>query len=241
MALTPRQRQFYQALVALCRVSGRSVHYTAVARALGVSPFSAYDMLKVLESKGVASSEYVLESSSPGPGRSAIRFFPRSAPGGAGPAADAAEEAEWRRLRQRLLQRLGEAKGANGPELLAEMLARLSECTSPLSYCAGVIAALLVNLQASGSECLARRRQNVLQSLVSGSEAGLGALAGLSIGASLTRLRGSPAAESLLQPVCRFQDHLSALSQESRQRLADFAHEALSALDNPVPHARAAE
>ena len=76
MGLTPRQRQFLEALAELCRTSGRSVHYSAVAEALSVSPFSAYDMLKVLESKGVVSSEYVVEGGSPSPGRSAIRFWP---------------------------------------------------------------------------------------------------------------------------------------------------------------------
>ncbi|MDI7275599.1 MAG: hypothetical protein QME94_06440 [Anaerolineae bacterium] len=249
MELTPRQRQFYEALVALCRASGRSVHYSAVAEALGVSPFSAYDMLKVLESKGVVGSEYVLDQSTPGPGRSAIVFHPRPrstglpqapgqapgpAPSGASaPAArlpgrpDAADEAEWTRVRERLLQRLAEVRDANGPEVLSDLLGRLSEYRSPLSYCSGVVAALLVNLQASGRDLISRRHLPVLLPSV---EVGLGTLAGLSIGSSLARLRGTPLLESLLQSARRLQDTLASLSAESRHRLAEFVREALLAL-----------
>jgi hypothetical protein len=119
------------------------------------------------------------------------------------------------------------------------MLDRLSEFTSPLSYCTGVVAALLVNLRAGGADSFSQVRSRALQGLVSGSEAGLGALAGLSIGSSLARLREAPSLEPLLQPACRFQIYLSALSQESRQKLADFLRDALSAIEAQVPHASA--
>jgi len=231
MTLTPRQLQFYQALEALCRIGGRSVHYTALAEALGVSPFSAYDMLKVLESKGAVASEYVLDPDAAGPGRSAIMFYPRARPACQPGPSSSPEEAEWSRLRQRLLQRLAEVRDTNVPDVLSELLSRLSEYTSPLSYCTGVIAALLVNLRASRRELFQRRQRRALRALVSGGEVGLGTLAGLSIGSSLERLRETPRLESLLESARRFQIHLSALSLERRQRLADFLRDALSAIE----------
>ena len=220
MALTPRQRQFYQTLLGLYRRHGRSVHYSAVARALGVSPFSAYDMLKLLEGKGVVASEYVLEAGAPGPGRSAIMFLPRGQP-------TAAEEAEW----SRLLDRLREVRDTNIRDVLSEMLARLSEYASPLTFCAGAIATLLVNLRANAQAFSQREQLRALRALLTNGDLGLGTLAGLSVGASLSRLRDSPLPEPLLAAVRRFQSSLATLSAESRQRLADFMREALSAIE----------
>ncbi len=247
MKLTPRQRQFYRALVALSRAAGGSVHYSAIAEALGVSPFSAYDMLKVLEAKGVAGSEYVLDPHTPGPGRSAIMFYPRpeaapeeglaapteaagEAPLGRTRATDpvGADDPEWPRVRERLLRRLAEVREANGAEVLGELLDRLGEYKSPLSYCSGMVAALLVNLQASGRDLISRRHLPVL---LPNMELGLGTLAGLSIGASLARLRGTPHLDTLLRSARRFQECLASLSAESRRRLAEFVREALVALN----------
>jgi len=121
-------------------------------------------------------------------------------------------------------------RDTNLPDVLNEMLGRLSEYTSPLSYCTGVVAALLVNLRASKRGLLSRRRCPAVHTLLAG-EAGLGTLAGLSIGSSLGRMRGSPPIEPLLQPARRFQMQLAALSQDSRQRLADFLREALAAIE----------
>ncbi len=229
MALTPRQRQFYEALMALCASGERSVHYSAVAHALGVSPFSAYDMLKLLESKGAVGSEYVLAAPMPGPGRSAIMFYPR--PTCPEPAAMAgAEEAEWSRVRQRLLQRLAEVRDGNVWDVLSDILGRLSEYSSPLHYCTGVVAALLVNLRASGQGLFYGQLQAV-QGLFAASELGLGTLAGLSIGSNLEHLAGTPTLEPLVNSVRRLQTHVAALSGESRQRLAGFLREALLAME----------
>jgi hypothetical protein len=217
MALTPRQQQFYDALVALCRSTGGSVHYSAVAAALGVSPYSAYDMLKLLESKMVVVSEYVLDAAT-GPGRSSIVFHPRALP-------KSDDQGEGTRVAERLLQRLREARGANVREALADLLGHLSGYRSPLAYCMGAVAALLLNLRLSGQELLSRPQLNTL---ISTGEVGVGTLAGLSIGASLAGDREAAQPEALLQSARRLQEQLAALSAEGRQKLADFVHEALT-------------
>ena len=58
--LTPRQRAFLDKLFDLYHEHQGPVHYSLVAERLGVNKFSAYDMLKLLEKKGVARSDYVL-------------------------------------------------------------------------------------------------------------------------------------------------------------------------------------
>jgi energy-coupling factor transport system substrate-specific component len=74
--LTPRQRAFLDKLFELCREHQGPVHYSAVAEHLGVNRFSAYDMLKVLEKKGLAASSYALAAGHSGPGRSMVVFEP---------------------------------------------------------------------------------------------------------------------------------------------------------------------
>ena len=74
--LTARQRTFLRELQRLYREHRKPVHYTAIAERVGVNRFSAYDMLKVLEKKGVASSTYALAAGHSGPGRSMVVFAP---------------------------------------------------------------------------------------------------------------------------------------------------------------------
>ena len=62
LKLTTRQQTFLDKLFELYREFKGPVHYSIVAEKLGVNKFSAYDMLKVLEDKGVAASSYVLNS-----------------------------------------------------------------------------------------------------------------------------------------------------------------------------------
>ena len=76
LKLTPRQQAFLDKLFELYREFKQPVHYSIVADKLGVNKFSAYDMLKVLEEKGVAASDYVLSDDQAGPGRSQVVFYP---------------------------------------------------------------------------------------------------------------------------------------------------------------------
>ena len=76
MRLTSRQQAFLDKLFDLYREFNGPVHYSVVAERLGVNKFSAYDMLKLLEKKGVAASSYVLGQKHAGPGRSMVVFYP---------------------------------------------------------------------------------------------------------------------------------------------------------------------
>ncbi|HEY72882.1 MAG TPA: Lrp/AsnC family transcriptional regulator, partial [Thermoflexia bacterium] len=59
MKLSPRQRDFLVRLLDLYREAEGPVHYVDVARALDVNPVTAYEMLRLLENKGLARSETV--------------------------------------------------------------------------------------------------------------------------------------------------------------------------------------
>lgn len=229
--LTPRQRQFLEQLTILWRTHKRSVHYSEVAQALGVSPFSAYDMLKVLEGKNAVASEYVLESDPAGPGRSAIKFYPVGEPAVGLSSVSGADEPEWRQVMLGLLERLRGLRDTNLRETLADLLDRLADYGSPLSYCSGAIAAHLVSLRLSIRGSAESAALHSLQGLVSSGEVGLGTLAGLSVGTSLAQLGESPLLEPLLKSARDLPARLSQLSAEGRQRLVDFVREALAAIE----------
>ena len=72
--LTRRQEDIIHKMLDLYHELQGPIHYSTLADRLGVSPFTAYDMLRLLEEKGLVSSEYQLAPNKTGPGR-AMRIF----------------------------------------------------------------------------------------------------------------------------------------------------------------------
>lgn len=227
--LTPRQRAFLDKLFDLYREYRGPVHYSLVAEKLGVNKFSAYDMLKLLEEKGMARSDYVLAAEHTGPGRSMIVFYPtyQAANLLSQLKVDININGEWQQVKERILQRLRETKSANYRELLHEILARIPEHKSPLIYCTEMITALLLNLNQVKEKASGMNPFGALSSLGSTGEAGLGALAGLSLGSTLTEKADVSLRDKLLSYTKRYHAHLLNLSEEAKISLSDFLQEAL--------------
>ena len=169
MKLTARQTHFYEALVALYDVDNQSIHYTAVADALGVSPFTAYDMLRLLEEKGLVSSDYQLAADKSGPGRSEIVFMPTEHTRrllnelGGGELAGG----DWEAWREQLLARMGDP-GIADSDVAEELLARISaEEEEPLRYCVEVISVIVLRLnQRRGNRRDQNRRRPISENKV---------------------------------------------------------------------------
>jgi len=224
--LTPRQRAFLDKLRDLYRERRRPVHYSTIAERLGVSKFSAYDMLRVLVQKGVAGSEYLLSAGRRGPGRSRVVFYPTVSNSREDQATESDED--WLRFKQRLLKELREARDVDYREKLADFLSHLPNLHAPLEYCAEMIAALLMNLDLLKERVSERNPLRSLSSLLTAGETGLGTLAGLSLGSMLMAVGESSLTNRLLTSIRRYQDHLSQLSEENKHRLTDFLQEALA-------------
>jgi len=233
--LTPRQRAFLDKLLELYREHKGPVHYTDVAERLGVNRFSAYDMLKVLEKKGMASSSYALAAGHSGPGRSMVVFAPTPqaililAP----ETADERLGDEWRAARDMVLRRLQSAREADYREVLEDLLARLPEAKAPLLFCTEMIGVLLLNMQRAKTKAGGLNPFRALASLRGSGDAGLETLAGLSLGSTLAADdEASPGlTQRLLDHARQYQSGLSRLSGEARSALVQFLEEALEALD----------
>lgn len=227
MKLTPRQQTFLDNLFELYREFKGPVHYSIVADKLGVNKFSAYDMLKVLEEKGVAASSYVLSDNQAGPGRSQVVFYPtnKAAQFLTQLRDEVRNSGDWQSVKKRILHQLIEARKANPADALREALSNLPDPKLPLNYCAHMISVQLLNIDRL-------RSQNLLPALdnlsVKG-QVGLGTLAGLSLASALTNDDGDDTTltEKLLAHTRRFQNQLMEMSDESILKLSSFLSDAM--------------
>ncbi len=229
MKLTPRQQTFLDNLFELYGELKGPVHYSVVADKLGVNKFSAYDMLKVLEEKGVAASDYVLSDDQAGPGRSQVVFYPTNK--AAKFLTQLREEmrynADWQRVKERILERLQESHQNNPTDALRESLSNLPDTKIPLNYCAEMISVLLLNIDRLRSYNL----MPAMDILAPKGQVGLATLAGLSLGSSLTSgTDDKTLTEKLITHTQRFQTQLTEMSDESITKLSAFLNDAMSTL-----------
>ena len=216
MKLTGRQRDFLKRILEFYEEIGRPFHYSEIAERFGVSALAAYDMLKVLEGKGLVSSEYVMRGGR-GPGRTSLLFFPSPR------AFELFEErgGRWEEVRRRILERI--KAGEEG--ILRELASELSEVRDPLAFCAQALAIFALALKRAG-------RLGLLKGIA---RMPFGALSlGMMGGVMLGILLSERSFRELLHPeeiAERFRISLEALSPDGLRKLRDFAAELLSGLE----------
>jgi DNA-binding PadR family transcriptional regulator len=232
LKLTSRQQAFLDNLFELYREFKGPVHYSVVAEKLGVNKFSAYDMLKILEEKGVAASSYVLNDDQTGPGRSQIVFYPtnKAAQFLTQLREEVRNSGDWQKVKQRMLRQLEEARQNNPVDALRAALSNLAEAKPSFNYCAEMISVLLLNIERLRDHKLLP----ALDSLNISGQVGLGALAGLSLASALTNeAEDTSLTEKLLAQTQRFQTQLAEMSDDSIKRLSAFLTDARIALNPP--------
>jgi len=235
MTITTRQRDFLGKLLDLYREANEPIHYSVIAERLGVTPFSAYDMMKLLEKKGLVRAVYRVATGSGRPGRSTIAFAPTSRAHAAmrlfgGWKADLSE---WEETKERILRNL---RTPGNEAFLARLLETIPDCSSPLLYCTETITALLLQLQQirerAAEASTSRLRLPALRDLLPQGRMALGTLAGLGVGTLLSQRLERPSRENLLEYVGKYQHYLSQLSEEHIATLSDFLQEALLSIES---------
>ncbi|MEN6300747.1 MAG: helix-turn-helix domain-containing protein [Anaerolineaceae bacterium] len=146
--LTKRQEAFILNMLDLYYDLQQPLHYSELAERLGVSRFTAYDMLRLLEEKGFARSDYRLADDKSGPGRSEIVFLPTEKAHQL--LADLAGERNnesYNNLREKIFQRLRESEIINS-DLGHEVLGRIPTGeTQTLQYCMEVMSVIAYRLK----------------------------------------------------------------------------------------------
>lgn len=231
--LTGRQEEFLSKFLDLYRQSDGALHYTQVADHFGVSKVTAYDMLKLLEKRGLVRSEYVIPERESGPGRSTVVFHPTQKAHDllnelAGNEWDAAE---WEQVKRRILTALRSERHTDYQELLAEVVARIPEQDNPMLYAAEMITATILNLyQVMGSNATTSLKES-LSGLGLPGEVGLIALGGLSFGLAYVEEANHHLTQRLIAYTSRYQDTLSQLSEDSLHLLSDLAEDIIGQIE----------
>jgi DNA-binding PadR family transcriptional regulator len=233
MKLTGRQQDILSQFLDLYRENQHSLHYSIVAEKLGVSPATAYEMLRLLEKRGLLTSEYVL-SRERGGGRSTIVFSPtqKAVDLMAQLAGENWDQEEWEETKEHILRvlRACRSRDYDYQNLLDEILLRLPEHDSPMRYAAEMITAILLCFHELGLEARASALEG-LRALGFPREMWLHALAGLAVGLSFAEQANRCVISPLLSHAHRYHEHLAELGAENRRQLSDFGQEVMRVID----------
>ncbi|HHY39166.1 MAG TPA: hypothetical protein GX507_09610 [Clostridia bacterium] len=138
--LTRRREEFLQQVIELYRIDRRPVHYTAVAERLGVSKWTAYDILCALADSGYLEVEHDADRKVGQPGRSMVLFKPTDrAFGATAQLVPTGVRDDWLSIKEHLLSKVKEAKKRGVKPVIVETLSELGNIKSPLLFCAYMI------------------------------------------------------------------------------------------------------
>ncbi len=230
MTLSARQQDFLNRLLDLYREAQAPVHYADVARALDVKPVTAYEMLRLLEDKGLVHSEMTRPQGHKG--RSVIVFAPteKSTAILSQLTGNSPSDGEWEQAKTGILQALESAKGTDYHRLLDEILLRIPETRSSLLFAADMVTAIILALYDLRDSAAASGIFSTLRRFGPPGWAILYSLAGFSLALSLVEKANRRAASLLLAHAQQFRHHLDALTQGEKARLSDFVYDVLRTL-----------
>ena len=233
MKITRRQETFIYNLLDLYRELDGPIHYSVLAERVGVSPFTAYDMLRLLEEKGLAASEYRVDSDKPVPGRSEVFFWPTEQAHNLWKVlAGETDTGDWETVKSRVLNRIRDGE-LQDRELAEQMLARVPpEGSSILRYCVEIITILALRLKrGAGRELLAEYLQKVLSEQNGASRVNLSLLSGFALGVLANENMDTAAWSSqMLDHVQRYQSLILEMDDKLMKRLIKNLAEVFSPL-----------
>lgn len=188
MKLTRRQEAFIRTFLDVYRETQGPVHYSVLAERLGVSRFTAYDMLRLLEEKGLVTSDYQLTADKSGPGRSEVVFVPTALAHTmiAELVGDIGGE-DWEAVKERILEKMRSGGKGTDREFEQEMLARIPPDSlgsqDTLKYCVEVMTIVALRLRRSaGRKLLVNYLPQLLPDKDADCRASLNLLGGFALG-----------------------------------------------------------
>jgi len=224
MKLTRRQEIFIHRLLDLYRELNGPIHYSLLAERVGVSPFTAYDMLRLLEEKGYVTSEYRTGSEKPSVGRSEVVFLPTElAHRLFEELTSGADLGNWDSAKLQIMERI--RKGEFHDRIMAEeMLVRVPpEAPETLRFCFEVIMILVLRLgKNTGRRVLSQRLPQFLEMKGAISRSGLLLLGGFVLGLLANEnIVDSDRDKSIIEQVERYQALVMQMEPRLCRRLGD--------------------
>lgn len=226
MTLTRRRKEFLHKITKIYENTGTPVHYVTVAEALGVSKWTAYDILKELEKDGYLRSEYSVSREERSSGRSVILFLPNPKAGDLFPKEkeeiDPMEE--WHAAREKLLEIFENVKKHGSKKIIVDLLKEMPATGAPIIISANIIAVLIVYIQKLGTKTV-KMVKNLLQPALR-PELILSLFAGTALGATVKN-RQDVINGRLAGEVGRLQKYISEFSAKENKLLVKFLSDAL--------------
>lgn len=228
MAITKRRLDFLRMIKQLYEADGLPVHYVRVAEALGVSKWSAYEMLKNLEIEGFLARHYEVNQGEKNPGRAMVMFLPtdklEQALSESKPAAKP-NNREWQQEKERLLALFDELKNGSRRNLIEQLASELPGLKNPLLSCAYVITLVVSQLQSLNENSL-RLLKNLAAEARKG-PVGLAMFVGTAMGSLLKSAAPVSVIGQLTDYLSEFQKNLASLTKSEEVVLMDFLEAAL--------------
>lgn len=232
MRITPRQKEFLSKAIDLYQLAGKPIHYTTIAEKLGISKWSAYDMMKLLEEKGLVTSDYNVLGVGKEGGRSSIVFYPTSK----GEslinelAGGVPEEKEWQKAKEAILENLSKLKGTEHEKLLNELLQRTATQDNPLLYCTDMTTALLLVINGFKDKLKGGIPVRTVLEATPRMSGRLITLAGLTVGLSLSGLAAKSKITKILGQAKKYESYVEEMDSKRLKMLAEFLDEAANIL-----------
>ena len=226
MTLTQRRKEFLSKIKKIYEATGSPVHYITVSEALGVSKWTAYDILKELEKEDYLHSEYSVSHEEKNPGRSTIAFLPTSKAGKVflKEKEDIDYMEEWQAAREKLLGIFEDIKERGSKKIIDDLLKEMPAIEAPIIISAYTIAVLTIHIQNLGAKSIKIMR-NLFQSAPK-PDLILSLFAGTALGATVKNMH-DVINDRLADEVGQFQKYISEFSAIENKLLVKFLSDAL--------------
>lgn len=150
MILTKRRREFLDQICRQYQTTNLPVHYSEVAEAIGVSKWTAYDVLKTLESQGLVKRNYSTNENETG--RSVVVFSPTE-------MAEAmfqrerreTSNTEWDAILKQMTELIENQQNLPLMDAINHMIFRMKAVDIKLEFCAYFLCVLILYLNSLGT------------------------------------------------------------------------------------------
>ncbi len=225
MVLSKRRLQFLDELVGMYQRQRLPIHYEALANAVGVSKWTAYDMLKAIEKSGYVTRSYEVNPNETG--RSQVVFAPTQK------ATELFEQQrphegtieKWEESMKALWEMIHSLKHTSIQDLMKKMLDDIPQRQSSLEFCGYILGILIVYLKKVGGRTEVAIRRVINKT--AGYSTSLLMFVGTVMGTVIQSV-GEEISNELAELLSSYVKMIGSLSNEEHKLLADFVNEALA-------------
>ena len=143
---------------------------------------------------------------------------------------DAAEWKDWNLIKEQILQQLRDCRSSSPRELISDIFARIPKRYSPLLFATELTAAVILMLSTIQDVPEIRLLLERLKQIGLPKKMSLGVMSGIAMLLSVMQRVNRRYSAVLTTHLNRYEETLTQLNQEGRQRLGEFTREAVSIL-----------